>query len=126
MKTFLKVLRVFFVILGVIFFLIIVTGVYLYQSDFYGVKTIINYEQEKSFIQNDSANEVEDNNPALSAEQESQLKSIGVNPASIPSEISPEMEDCFIQKIGERRVIEIQAGATPAPLELIKAKPCLQ
>jgi zona occludens toxin (predicted ATPase) len=126
MKTFLKVLRVFFVILGVIFFLIIVTGVYLYQSDFYGVKTIINYEQEKSFIQNDSANEVEDNNPALSAEQESQLKSIGVNPASIPSEISPEMEDCFIQKIGERRVIEIQAGATPTPLELIKAKPCLQ
>jgi zona occludens toxin (predicted ATPase) len=126
MNKFLKVLRVFFVILGVIFFLIIVTGVYLYQSDFYGVKTIINYEQEKSFIQNDSANEVEDNNPALSAEQESQLKSIGVNPASIPSEISPEMEDCFIQKIGERRVIEIQAGATPTPLELIKAKPCLQ
>jgi len=130
MKTFFKILRVFFVILGIIFFLIIVTGFYLYQSDFYGVKTILNYEQKESFSKNsnlnNNSNEVENTNSALSAQQEVQLESIGVDPASIPSEISPEMEDCFIEKIGEKRVTEIQAGAQPTPLELIKASPCLQ
>jgi hypothetical protein len=129
MKTLLKILRVFFVILGVIFFLMIVAGLYLYQSDFYGIKTIVSYEKEDlSTSENNNANnlnESEDKNPALSAEQEAQLEGIGIDPAQVPSEISPEMEDCFIQKLGEERVREIEAGASPTTLELIKAEPCL-
>jgi len=129
MKTLLKILRVFFVILGVIFFLMIVAGLYLYQSDFYGIKTIVSYEKEDlSTSENNNANnlnESEDKNPALSAEQEAQLEGIGIDPAQVPSEISPEMEDCFIQKLGEERVREIEAGASPTALELIKAEPCL-
>ena len=129
MKTLLKILRVFFVILGVIFFLMIVAGLYLYQSDFYGIKSIVSYEKEDlSTSENNNANnlnESEDKNPALSAEQEAQLEGIGIDPAQVPSEISPEMEDCFIQKLGEERVREIEAGASPTTLELIKAEPCL-
>lgn len=132
MNTFLKILRVFFVVLGVIFFLMIVTGFYLYQSDFYGVKTMVNYEKEEVASSNSSdlesnvnTAETEDKIPSLSAEQEAQLESIGIDPAQVPSEISPEMEECFIEKLGEERVKEIEAGASPTTLELIKAEPCL-
>ncbi|HKK54142.1 MAG TPA: hypothetical protein VJ926_01335 [Patescibacteria group bacterium] len=124
MNTFLKTLRVFFVILGVIFFLLIVAVFYLYQTDFYGIKTMINYEKEEVTTTND-INKTEDKNSALSAEQEAQLESIGVDPATVPSEVTPEMEDCFIQKLGEERVREIEDGSSPTALELIKAKPCL-
>jgi hypothetical protein len=124
MNKFLKVLRVFFVILGVIFFLLIVTVFYLYQTDFYGIKSIVNYEKEEVTTTN-NVDQTEDKNSALSAEQEAQLESIGVNPAKVPSEISPEMEDCFIQKLGEKRVKEIEAGGSPTVSEVIKAKPCL-
>jgi hypothetical protein len=124
MNKFLKVLRVFFVILGVIFFLLIVTVFYLYQTDFYGIKSIVNYEKEEVTTTN-NVDQTEDKNSALSAEQEAQLESIGVNPAKVPSEISPEMKDCFIQKLGEKRVKEIEAGGSPTVSEVIKAKPCL-
>ncbi|MCF7794876.1 hypothetical protein K9M50_00755 [Patescibacteria group bacterium] len=129
MKTILKILRVFFVILGVIFFLMIVTGLYLYQSDFYGIKTMVNYEKEENTTLNNNLdtniNQVEDKNSALSKEQEAQLESIGIDPAQVPSEVSPEMEDCFIQKLGEERVREIENGASPTTLEIIKVEPCL-
>jgi|AntRauTorckE6833_2_1112554.scaffolds.fasta_scaffold00060_53 hypothetical protein len=138
MNTFLKILRVFFVILGIVFFLIIATGFYLYQSDFYGIKTITNMEQGETIDipdndgssntvsgSNNTVNEAEDKNPSLSAEQEAQLEAIGVDPAEVPSEITPEMEDCFIQKLGEERVRAIEAGASPTTLELIKVEPCL-
>jgi len=123
MNTFLKTLRVFFVILGVIFFLLIVAVFYLYQTDFYGIKTMVNYEKEEVTTTND-VNETEDKNPALSAEQEAQLESSGINPATVPSEITPEMKACFIEKLGQERVEEIESGASPTPLEFIKAESC--
>jgi hypothetical protein len=129
MNIFLKILRVFFVILGVIFFLIIVAGFYLYQSDFYGIKTIVNYGKEEIVSPENSnninSNEVVDKNPILNSEQELQLESIGINPANLPTEINPEMEKCFIQKLGKMRVEEIEAGVAPTTSELLKAKSCL-
>lgn len=128
MKTFLKTLRIFFVILGVIFFLIIVAGFYLYQTNFYGVKTMMNYEKGKSIMDKNSDlnnnREIEDKNPSLSAEQEAQLEKSGINPAALPTEITPEMKICFVDKLGQERVKNIENGASPTPLELIKVEPC--
>lgn len=67
----------------------------------------------------------EDQHPALSAEQESALQSVGVDVSALPNEITPGMENCFVQKIGQKRVDEIKAGSNPTPLEIIKSRDCL-
>jgi hypothetical protein len=66
-----------------------------------------------------------DKNPLLSEEQEEKLESYGVDVEALPKEITPAMTACFIEKLGEQRTMEIVAGATPGPLEIIKAKSCL-
>lgn len=123
MKIFLKIIRTFFVILGVIFFLIIIAGVYLYQTDVYGIKTLLNYESSSIEV-NDNNNE-QNTNPALNTEQEEQLRDLGIDPAALPTEVSPEMQECFVDKLGEERVREIEEGDSPTPFEVIKTEPCL-
>lgn len=66
-----------------------------------------------------------DKNPLLSAEQEKTLESWGVDVTILPKEISPEMQACLVEKIGEERIAIIIAGDKPSALELIKAKGCL-
>lgn len=66
-----------------------------------------------------------DSNPALSAEQETALRSSGVDPASLPSEITPEMEVCFEEKLGAERYAEIKAGSEPTVTDFFKAQSCL-
>jgi len=43
----------------------------------------------------------------------------------LPTEITPAMQDCFIEKLGQERALEIVNGATPGPLDFIKAGNCL-
>ncbi|MFP4514656.1 MAG: hypothetical protein ACLFNO_01465 [Parcubacteria group bacterium] len=131
MQTFLKALRVFFIILGVIFFLMIISGFYLYQSDFYGIKTIMNYEKESASVPeidndvNSNSNEAETEEPNLSPEQEAQLESIGIDPATALSEITPEMEECFVEELGEEKVEAIRAGEPPTVVDMMKIESCL-
>ena len=73
----------------------------------------------------DSLIENTDKNPLLSAEQEKTLEDWGVDVAQLPTEISPEMQACFIEKLGEERVAGIMKGGTPSALDLLKAKGCL-
>jgi len=63
--------------------------------------------------------------PLLSPSQEEALSNLGVDVSAIPSSITPEMEDCLTEKLGEERAAEIKAGATPSPLDILKAKSCL-
>ena len=125
MKTFLKILRIFFIALGVIFFLMIITGFYLYQTDFYGIKTIVNYEKDQDTNNEGRQNDDEDKNPALSAEQESQLENSGIDPAKVPTEITPEMEECFVEKLGEEKLEAIRAGEPPTVVDMMKIESCL-
>ena len=67
----------------------------------------------------------EDQHPALSAEQESALQSVGVDVSTLPSEITPSIENCFIEKLGQKRVDEIKAGSSPTAVEVIKSRDCL-
>ena len=66
-----------------------------------------------------------DKNPLLSAEQETMLEKAGINPGSLPASISPSMEACFVEKLGQKRVDEIKAGDFPGLYEIYKAKACL-
>ena len=66
-----------------------------------------------------------DKHPLLDAEQEKTLESFGVDVEALPTEITPAMQDCFTEKLGQERILEIINGATPGALDFIKAGGCL-
>lgn len=62
---------------------------------------------------------------ALSSAQVEALVSLGIDPADVPSSISAEQEECFVEALGEDRVEEIKAGAVPNALEFMRARSCI-
>jgi len=74
---------------------------------------------------NSSAEQIEIDHPLLNDNQEEVLKNLGVNINQLPTEITPSMQECFIEKLGTTRAEELLNGATPGPLDIFKAKDCL-
>jgi len=99
--------------------LLILAGTYLFVFDPLNLKPLF-----FGGTATDSAAE-SDKNPLLSPAQEKTLETFGVNPASIPSSITPEQEACFISVLGEARVQEIKAGDSPTATEMFNAKGCI-
>lgn len=66
-----------------------------------------------------------DKHPLLNEDQEKTLDDYGVDVDQLPSTISPEMKNCFIDKLGEERANEIVAGGSPTSIEILKARSCL-
>ena len=120
-----KFFNIFFVVLGVIFLIIILIGGYFFITDPMNLKPIFfGSDSEITTGSNNSGVQV-DKNPALSETQEKALETFGIDPADIPSEISPAQEQCFVGAIGAARVEEIKAGDSPTPTEFFKAKGCI-
>jgi len=115
-----KLLNIFFVSLGVIFLALILVGVYLFTFDPLNIKPLL-------FSDTTDVESVEqvDKNPMLSPSQEKALSTFGIDPASVPSSITPEQEACFTEKLGEERVAEIKAGDTPTVTEFFEARDCI-
>jgi hypothetical protein len=120
-----KLLNIFFTTLGVIFFLLILFGIYFYIADPLNLKPLFMSSGSDSVETTDIINEPVDKNPALNSDQEAALEKFGIDPANVPSRITPEQEACFIEKIGEQRVQEIKSGDTPTAVEFFKAKDCI-
>lgn len=59
----------------------------------------------------------------ISPDQQKALQDAGIDPGAI--KITPEMEACFIEKLGNTRVEEIKKGAIPNPLDIFRARNCL-
>ncbi len=76
-------------------------------------------------VSEDSGGVAADKNPLLSADQEKALENIGVNVESLPQELTPAMQACFVQKLGENRTKEIVSGSAPSAVDFFKAKDCL-
>jgi len=72
-----------------------------------------------------SAVDSADKHPLLNEDQEKVLQSYGVDPAQLPTEITPQMQQCFIDKLGQDRAAQIVAGSAPSPTEIFKARDCL-
>ncbi len=66
-----------------------------------------------------------DKNPLLNDDQEKVLESLGVDPASLPQEITPALEQCLIEKVGAERAAQIKAGSAPTVADFFKARDCL-
>lgn len=60
----------------------------------------------------------------LTPSQEAALQAVGIDPQAV-SNITPEQEACLREAVGEQRADEIIAGSTPTVLELLKGKKCL-
>lgn len=113
-----KILNIFFVTLGVIFFVLILVGAYLYFASPFSFESV--------YLNTDPTNtEPVDKHPALSESQEKALSTFGIDPAQLPNEITPEQEACFEEKLGAERVAEIKAGDAPTATDYYKAKGCI-
>ena len=81
---------------------------------------------ESGVIASDTASTKNYNtNPLLNSTQEKQLEDLGVDVSQLPTSISPTMQQCLIQAVGQTRADEIVAGSAPSALEVIKARNCL-
>ena len=120
-----KFLQIFFTTLGVIFFLLILGGVYFYVADPYVIKPIIKsfYQQPEPTTKQTSS--PTDKNPLLSPTQEQALEKIGIDPAALPTNITPAMTTCFYEKLGTKRANEIKNGFQPTAADYFTARACL-
>lgn len=117
-------------VLSIIFTIFVLSGVaYLYFADPFGVNVFIfpskNTQLENSVKSNINTNTNNNQEIILSPAQKDALDKIGVDPAVIPTNITPAVGDCFVEKIGQQRYDQILAGAVPTAIELLKIKPCL-
>ena len=124
-----KFITIFFVTLGVLFFvLILLVGLFV-AIDPFGLRPVVS-----GVLQNAVTTEREeagehtetgvDKNPMLTESQENALQSYGVDPSTLPTSITAEQEVCFESALGAERVAEIKAGGMPTPVEFYKAKEC--
>lgn len=139
-----KFFEVFFIVLGVIFFIILLILAYLFIFDPYNIKPFIFNDETRvnmpivsegqSSKSDSTAGDTEntdgttgevDKAPNLSPAQEKALETVGINPAVVPQSFTPEQLSCFEEVLGKTRVDEIKAGDTPSATEFFKAKSCI-
>lgn len=122
LKIIAKILNVLFVVLGVIFAIIIFAAVWFYITDPLNLRPIIEpmFFGNQQTLQNDAGD-----NSYLIGQQEQILNSIGVNFEDLPSQITPQMEACFVENLGMERIKYFESGGTPSITDFLKIKPCL-
>ncbi len=111
--------------LGVIFFILLAVGAYLYIADPFGIKPIIkSLTGQSASTTKQPSTTTADKNPLLSPIQEKALEKIGIDPATLPTSITPAMEACFYEKLGATRANEIKNGAQPTAGDYFIARSC--
>lgn len=135
-----SILTQIFVTLGVIFLMVIIAATYFFVTDPYNLKPLIFglMDSQMGSNQAQSTNPTDTTSAAtpsadgsaatqftLSPAQREALISLGVDPALVPTSVSPEQEACFVSVFGAGRVDEIKAGAVPTVIEFVSASKCL-
>jgi len=127
MNIILRVLNIFFVVLGILFFVGILGGCYVWLADPFDIfsrgvspASIMKTMTGNTNVKIDNV----DKNPLLTEQQEAQLETLGIDPASLPSKITPAMKTCFIEKLGQERADQIIKGSAPTPMDFFKAQSC--
>lgn len=115
-----KFLNRFFVVLGVIFSILLIFGVYLYITDPWGLKPLLQLRNGTS----GNASSTGSTKSGLSEEQKAALLKLGIDPSTIPTSFTPAQEACVTSKIGAKRTAEIKNGGTPSMSEYSAARGC--
>lgn len=115
----------FFMILGIVFFVLIVLAAaavaYVAIAKPFGISPAA---VSGAVFGTGDVKESSYDHPALSEEQEIFLENVGVDTTQIPTEITAEQEACAVEKLGQERVDEIKAGASPGTSDYLKAGSC--
>lgn len=119
-----KFINGFFVFLGILFLILLIVLATVYITDGYGIRSLLTGSSSSPSLSESDTSDSSDKNSLLSDSQEKMLENIGIDPASLPSEITPEMLACFETKLGKERTDEIKGGASPTPIDYAKAKGC--
>jgi len=128
-----RVCTVFFLTLGVIFFILILigVGVFLFRDQLFGVDTptdaVVPPQSATSSSETRSpttTNTIDTGVPVTPSQQEA-LNAWGIDPASLDATLTPDRIACFVSILGAERVAEIKAGAVPSPMEFFKVQTCL-
>lgn len=133
-----KFLNVFFVTLGVIFSIIILSVIYLFIFDPLNLKPLIfgttttttattaTNKTETVKKADEKSNNTEGNVEfSFSDAQKKTLQSFGIDPDTLPTTITVTQQTCLEGKFGAARFSEIKAGASPNAIEFYNAKSCL-
>ncbi|HLD28220.1 MAG TPA: hypothetical protein VJB67_01255 [Patescibacteria group bacterium] len=125
MKTFLIIIIT--VILTIIIWTGIVTAVIWYANPFSVKDLVVKGVLTEIFLGGNiqlSAGFTDYNHPLLTADQENTLRDMNIDPSTLPTSISPEMETCFRAVLGDKRVDEIIGGTAPSILDVMKGQSC--
>jgi hypothetical protein len=112
---FIKGLLMFF---GILFVIQIILLIFIYFWNPLGLWG--HSELEKTT----TSDEVYDH-PMLTNEQEETLDKLGIDVEYIPERITPVMQECFTEKLGQERVDEIIGGEKPSAIDIFKARDCI-
>ena len=118
-----KVLNVFFVTVGVISTMSIVSGLLMYW--FWSSGMPVGSMMRGGDVSDTNQLESFDH-PLLSPAQEQTAASLGIDVTQLQTEITSSQRDCSVEALGEERVKEIESGSTPSAIEIIKAKHCFE
>ncbi len=146
-----KILRALFAVLGMVFFGLLLALAYVVVADPFNLSPVVDVLwQSGTTAPKDTVSGTDVAPPAaspsvkadatdpngasastpaaagLSAEQTAALKTVGVDPNTLPTTISPDQEACFIGILGASRVAEIKSGATPTATEFFAARGCIK
>ena len=110
-------------LLAVVGALAIAGAAYLYWADPFGLNSLL---WPPPATNSGPPGEPTNTSPYnLSPAQKLFLEKAGIDPASLPTTISPELENCLVSAVGEERANQIKAGDVPTITDLLKAKTCL-
>lgn len=114
-------MKTFFVIVGIL----AVIALIIFAS-FKLLSSPDSREDKPQETMSEETQKAEDSNPLLNESQENTLEAIGVEPETLPTEITPAMQVCFVEKLGATRAQEIKDGDSPTATDYLKAKSCLE
>lgn len=127
----------FFVVLGVIFFLILIGLGYFIIADPLNIRPVVmslyNSSEEATSTDAKTINGSEEiggdvsggNTGAMNDSQAQALQLVGISPEAVPAQFTPEQIKCFVGVLGQKRVDDIKAGDTPTAAEFYQAKDCV-
>ena len=122
-----KVLNVFFVTVGVISTILIVSGLFMYWMWMGSVDGKFGDRMmEVGNVDNTTTQAENFDHPLLSPAQERAAASVGIDVSAIPTAITREQTKCSIEALGEERVKAIEAGDAPTAFEILKARHCFE
>jgi hypothetical protein len=125
MKKFLKIVFIFFAVIGNLFWLALAALIiYLLIAKPFGIQI---QNIPSAVMQSESGgSKATSSNPLLTSSQESMLQSLGVDTSKLPTSITPAQMTCFTSKLGAARVQEIAGGSSITAADYFKVQSCLK